>query len=84
MHNMWVSRFSFENFQYHRTEELREGTLLCCRKHMEGEKHMDKRGSVTFSVGKFLFLSAEKHRGGALLCFRTVVVSEFFWMIAVA
>ena len=48
------------------------------------ERIMDKKGVLRYSVGNFLSQIAEKHRGRTLLCFRNVLESKLFWIIAVS
>ena len=48
------------------------------------EKIFVKKGASRSSFGKFLSHVAEKQRGRTILCFRNVLESKFFWIIAVS
>ena len=80
MYNKGVITIFHRKFLVSQCRKTSRGNPFVFQKISGMEKIMDKRGGgiTFFSAEFFLSHSAEKHRGGTLLCFRNVLVSKIF------
>ena len=75
-----ASRFGLKNFYLTEPKKLRQGTILCFRKFLVGNKFLwIRRGEVSrFSVQKFLSHCSKIFHWRTLWCFRKNLSSKIF------
>ena len=84
IHKRDMLRFCVEKFLFLGTENFLSGTLLCFRNFLVWKKIRDQKVGVSFYRRKIFVPNRKKHRGRTLLCFRNVLESKIFWIIAVS